>query len=74
MKGHEELQQAIRHLPERIQADLHELPKVIHFPLDKDHKAVFDAFAQVGLLFTRRIGRLRMAYKKAVQTTVVPSA
>lgn len=74
MKGHEELQQTIRHLQERIQADLHELPKVIHFPLDKDHKAVFDAFAQVGLLFTRRIGRLQMAYKKAVQTTVVPSA
>jgi radical SAM superfamily enzyme YgiQ (UPF0313 family) len=73
IKGHEELQQVIRHLQERIQVELPDLPKVIHFPLDKDHKAVFDAFARVGLLFTRRIGRLRMAYKKAVEATLVPS-
>jgi radical SAM superfamily enzyme YgiQ (UPF0313 family) len=74
MKGHEELQQVMRHLHERLQVDLPDFPKVIHFPLDKDHKAVFDAFARVGLLFTRRIGRLKMAYKKAVETTLVPSA
>jgi radical SAM superfamily enzyme YgiQ (UPF0313 family) len=72
IKGHEELHQVIQHLQERIQADLATLPKVIHFPLDADHKAVFDAFARVGLLFTRRIGRLRVAYKKAVEAALVP--
>jgi len=74
MKGHEELQQVIQHLHERIQVELPTLPKVIHFPLDEDHKAVFDAFARVGLLFTRRIGRLKMAYKKAVEAALVPFA
>jgi hypothetical protein len=74
MKGHEELQQVIWHLQERIQVDLPDLPKIIHFPLDKDHKEIFDAFARVGLLFTRRIGRLRVAYKKAVESALMPFA
>jgi radical SAM superfamily enzyme YgiQ (UPF0313 family) len=72
MKGHEELHQVMQHLQERIQVDLAALPKVIHFPLDEDHKVVFDAFARVGLLFTRRIGRLKVAYRKAVEAALVP--
>jgi len=64
-KGREELYHAMQHWHERVQLELDKFPKVIRFPLDQDHTALFDAFAQVGLLFTQRVERLREAYKKA---------
>ena len=65
-KGREELQQATQQLHERLQSELDRIPKVIRLPLDEDGKAVFDAFARIGLTFTERIDRLRQAYRKAV--------
>ncbi|MGH7394111.1 MAG: DUF4070 domain-containing protein, partial [Candidatus Methylomirabilales bacterium] len=70
-KGREELYQILEHLHERVHAELDKLPKVVHFPLDDDHRGVFDGFARIGLTFTRRIERLRQAYKKAVETVMV---
>lgn len=72
-KGREELHQMMQHLHERVQADLDKLPKVIHFSLDGDHGAIFDGFARIGLTFTRRIGRLRQAYRKAIEAVMVPA-
>src|SRR5262249_30216843 len=43
-KGREELQQIAQQLHERAQADLGRLPRVVHFALDGDHRAVVDAF------------------------------
>ncbi len=64
-KGREELYEATQQFNERLQTELDKLPKVIRLPLDEDRKAVFDAFARVGLTFTLRIERLRQAYRKA---------
>ena len=72
-KGREELHQILQQLHERVHAELDKLPKVVHFPLDEDDRAVFDGFARIGLTFTRRIERLRQAYKKAVEAVMVPS-
>jgi len=66
-------EQMMQHLHERVQADLDKLPKVIHFSLDGDHWAIFDGFARIGLTFTRRIGRLRHAYRKAIEAVMVPA-
>lgn len=71
--GREELCQVMQQMYELVHADLDKLPKVIHFSLDKDHGAVFDGFARIGLTFTRRIARLRQAYEKAVEAVIVPS-
>jgi radical SAM superfamily enzyme YgiQ (UPF0313 family) len=64
-RGREELYQVLQQLHERVQADLEQLPKVIHFSLDEDSRAVFDGFARIGLTFTGRIERLRHAFVKA---------
>ncbi len=73
-KGREELHQVVQQLQERVQLDLDRLPKVVHLSLDGDQKAVFDAFARIGLTFTRRIERLRRAYMNAVEAVRVPSS
>jgi radical SAM superfamily enzyme YgiQ (UPF0313 family) len=75
-KGREELYQIVQQLHERVQADLERVPRVVHFALDGDHRAVVDAFARVGLNFTRHVERLREAYAKAVEAVVLsqPSA
>jgi radical SAM superfamily enzyme YgiQ (UPF0313 family) len=72
-KGREELHQMLQHLHERVQAERDKLPEVIHFSLDGDHGAIFDGFARIGLTFTRRIGRLRHAYRKAIEAVMVPA-
>jgi hypothetical protein len=64
-KGREELHQAMQQLQERLHTELDKIPTVIRLPLDEDGKAVFDAFARIGLTFTQRIDRLRQAYRKA---------
>ncbi|MBM4441182.1 MAG: DUF4070 domain-containing protein [Candidatus Rokubacteria bacterium] len=71
-KGREDLYQAVQQLHERVSVE--RLPRVVHLALDGDHRAVFDAFAQVGLIFTRRVERLRRAYLKAVEAATAPSA
>lgn len=72
-KGREELYQMVQQLQERVQADLERLPRIVHFSLDGDRRMVQDAFARVGLIFTRRIARLRQAYVNAVEA-VMPAA
>jgi len=64
-KGREELHQSMQQLHDRLQSELDRIPKIIRLPLDEDGKAVFDAFARIGLTFTERIDRLRQAYRKA---------
>jgi hypothetical protein len=73
-KGREDLHQVVQQLHERVQADLERLPRVVHFALDGDHRAVVDAFARIGLNFTRRIERLRDAYGKAVAAVAADQA
>ena len=69
-KGREELHQIVQQLHERVQADLERVPRVVPFALDGDHRAVVDAFARIGLNFTRRVERLRDAYAKAIAGVV----
>ncbi len=71
-KGHEELYQIVQQLHERIQADLERLPRVVHLALDGDHPAIADAFARVGLTFTRSVERLRDAYETAIEAVMRP--
>jgi hypothetical protein len=71
-KGREELQQLVQQVQERVQTDLGRLPRIVHFSLDGDRRAVLESFARVGLTFTRSIERLREAYDKAVEAVMVP--
>jgi radical SAM superfamily enzyme YgiQ (UPF0313 family) len=71
-KGREELHQVMQQLHERVLAELDRVPRVVPFPLDGDHRAVYEAFARVGLTFTRRVERLRQAYQKAVAAAMAP--
>jgi radical SAM superfamily enzyme YgiQ (UPF0313 family) len=66
-RGREEIQQMVDQLHERVNADLARFPRVIHLSMDADHRAVFDAFARVGLTFTARMERLSDAYRTAVE-------
>src|SRR5262245_40314034 len=72
-KGREELQQVGQQLHERVQTDLDKLPRVVHLSIDGGREAVFEAFARIGLTFTRRLERLREAFETAVDAVLVPS-
>ena len=72
-KGREELNQIMQQLQDRVQTDLGRLPRIIPFSLDGDHRAICEAFARIGLTFTRRVERLRHAYVNAVETIILPS-
>jgi radical SAM superfamily enzyme YgiQ (UPF0313 family) len=72
-KGREELQQVVQQLHERVQLDLDKLPRVVHLSIDGGREAVFEAFARIGLTFTRRLERLRKAFETAVDAALVPS-
>jgi radical SAM superfamily enzyme YgiQ (UPF0313 family) len=72
-KGREEMQQVIQQLQERVQLDLDKLPRVVHLSIDGGREAVFEAFARIGLTFTRRLERLRTAFETAVEAVLVPS-
>jgi hypothetical protein len=72
-KGREELQQVVQQLQERVQTDLDKLPRVIHLSIDGGREAVFEAFARIGLTFTRRLERLREAFETAVDAALVPA-
>jgi radical SAM superfamily enzyme YgiQ (UPF0313 family) len=73
-RGREELYQVVQQLQERVHGDLGRLPRVVHLSLDGDHRAVFDGFARIGLVFTRRIERLRDAYTRAVDAVIAASS
>ena len=70
-KGREELQQVVQQLQERVQGDLDKLPRVVHLSIDGGREAVFQAFARIGLTFTRRLERLRSAFETAVDAALV---
>jgi hypothetical protein len=53
--------------------DLDKLPRVVHLSIDGGREAVFQAFARIGLTFTRRVERLRDAFETAVQAALVTS-
>ena len=72
-KGREDLHQVVQQLHERMQTDLDKLPRVVHLKIDGGREAVFEAFAGIGLTFTRRIERLRAAFETAVEAVLVPS-
>ena len=72
-KGKEELHQVVQQLQERVQVDLDKLPRVVHLSIDGGREAVFEAFARIGLTFTRRLGRLREAFQTAVDAALVPA-
>ena len=73
-KGKEELHQVVQQLQERVQMDLDKLPRVVHLSIDGGREAVFEAFARIGLTFTRRLERLREAFQTAVDAALVPAA
>ena len=58
-QGREDLHQVVQQLQERVQMDLDKLPRVVHLSIDGGREAVFEAFARIGLTFTRRLERLR---------------
>jgi hypothetical protein len=70
-KGREDLHQVIQQLQERVQMDLDKLPRVVHLSIDEGREALFQAFARIGLTFTRRIERLRTAFETAVEEALV---
>src|SRR5438876_2784545 len=70
-KGREELHQIVQQLHQRVQPDLERLPRIVPLALDGDHRAVVDAFARIGLTFTRRVERLREAYTTAIDAGIV---
>jgi radical SAM superfamily enzyme YgiQ (UPF0313 family) len=72
-KGREELHQVVQQLQERVQMDLDKLPRVVHLSIDGGREAVFEAFARIGLTFTRRLERLRAAFETAVDAALVPA-
>ncbi len=72
-KGREDLHQVVQQLHERVQTDLDKLPRVVHLKIDGGREAVFEAFAGIGLTFTRRIERLRTAFETAVEAVLVQS-
>lgn len=72
-KGKEEVQQVFQQIQERVQMDLDKLPRVVHLSIDGGREAVFEAFARIGLTFTRRLERLREAFEKAVDAALVPT-
>jgi radical SAM superfamily enzyme YgiQ (UPF0313 family) len=72
-KGREDLHQVVQQLQERVQLDLDKLPRVVHLSIDDGREAVFEAFARIGLTFTRRVERLREAFETAVQAALVTS-
>ena len=51
--------------------DLDKLPRVVHLKIDGGREAVFEAFAGIGLTFTRRVERLRAAFETAVEAVLV---
>jgi radical SAM superfamily enzyme YgiQ (UPF0313 family) len=73
-KGREELHQVVQQLQERLPVDLDRWPRVIHLSADGGREAVFEAFARIGLTFTRRVERLREAFEKAVEAALASSA
>ena len=73
-KGKEDLHQVVQQLQERVQADLDKLPRVVHLSIDGGREAVFEAFARIGLTFTRRLERLREAFETAVDAALVPAS
>jgi hypothetical protein len=72
-KGREDLHQVVQQLHERVQADLDKLPRVVHLSIDGGREAMFQAFARIGLTFTRRVERLRTAFETAVEAALVQS-
>jgi radical SAM superfamily enzyme YgiQ (UPF0313 family) len=70
-KGREDLHQVVQQLHERVQVDLDKLPRVVHLKIDGGREAVFEAFAGIGLTFTRRVERLRAAFETAVEAVLV---
>jgi hypothetical protein len=68
-KGREELHQVVQQLQERVQTDA--LPRVVQLSIDGGREAVFEAFARIGLTFTRRLERLRAAFETAVEAALV---
>jgi radical SAM superfamily enzyme YgiQ (UPF0313 family) len=72
-KGREELHQVVQQLQDRVQTDLDKLPRVVQLSIDGGREAVFEAFARIGLTFTRRIERLRAAFETAVDAVLVSS-
>jgi hypothetical protein len=72
-KGREDLYQVVQQLQERVQVDLDKLPRVVHLSIDGGREAMFQAFARIGLTFTRRIERLRTAFETAVEAAMVQS-
>jgi hypothetical protein len=72
-KGREDLYQVVQQLHERVQVDLDKLPRVVHLSIDGGREAVFQAFARIGLTFTRRVELLRTAFETAVEAALVQS-
>jgi radical SAM superfamily enzyme YgiQ (UPF0313 family) len=66
-EGREDMYQIVQQLHERMQVE--RLPRVVQIALDGDHRTVVDAFARIGLTFTRRFEHLRDAYAKAIEVT-----
>ena len=68
-KGREELYARLNQAQQAVQANLERLPRVVQLPLFDDQGPVFEPFARIGLLFTKNLKRVRMAYRKAGVTT-----
>jgi hypothetical protein len=63
-QGKEEVYAQLAAAAEALQARLGKLPK-ISFPLLGDQGPIFEPFAQIGLLVTDNLQKIRLAYRKA---------
>jgi radical SAM superfamily enzyme YgiQ (UPF0313 family) len=63
-QGREEFYAQLTEASEALQAQLGKLPR-ISFPVGGGQGPIFEPFAKIGLLFTKNLDRIRLAYRKA---------
>ncbi len=64
-RDHEDLSLRLNALAKTLQANLDRLPKVISLPINDEQGPIFEAFAKIGLIYTRNLNRVRAAYQQA---------
>ena len=64
-KEQEDLSQRLNALAKALHANLDRLPKVITLPINVEQGPIFETFAQIGLVYTQNLTRVRSAYYQA---------
>jgi radical SAM superfamily enzyme YgiQ (UPF0313 family) len=71
-RGKEELHQISHQLQDRLVSEIGKLPEIIRISIDGDRIAVLDAFAKIGLHFSRNNDLLKRAFVLAMGAPAIP--